>query len=107
MKRPSFKYLLTLLLFCFTISVFSQDKPPANKKAEASKREIRKRERKEYKERKRKEKQERKAIKAHHKRLQTKAVRKRMKRSKKRATLHNENRREFFLKRWFKKKKKV
>lgn len=86
---------------------FGQDKAPANKKAEAGKREIRKKERKAAREHRRKERQERKAVKAYHKRLQTKKVRKRMKRSKHKATLHNENRREPWIKRIFMKKKKV
>jgi hypothetical protein len=36
--------------------------------------------------------------------IQTKAVQKRMKESKRKAKRHNENKREFFLKRWFTKK---
>ncbi|PBQ33125.1 hypothetical protein CNR22_15500 [Sphingobacteriaceae bacterium] len=49
---------------------------------------------------------EKKAIKKYHKRLQTKSVRKRMKNSRKSAMRHNDNKREFFMKRWFKKRKK-
>lgn len=58
----------------------------------------------EKRELRRKERAEKKAIKAYHKRLQTKTVRKRMKSSRRKATRYNNNEREFFLKRWFKKK---
>lgn len=58
----------------------------------------------EKREQRQKERAERKAIKAYHKRLQTKKVRKRMKASSRKATRYNENRREFFLLRWFRKK---
>lgn len=58
----------------------------------------------EKREQRRKEKAERKAIKAYHKRLQTKQVRKRMKNSRKKAVRNNENKREFFIRRWFRKK---
>lgn len=86
----------------------AQDKGTGPKeKSFSSKRKLRKTERFEAKERRRKERAEKKAIKAYHKRLQTKKVRKRMKRSRNKATLHNENKREFFIKRWFTKKKKV
>jgi len=62
--------------------------------------------RKEAREKRRIERAEKKAIKNYHKRLQTKQVRKRMKSSRKNATRYNNNEREFFIKRWFKKKKK-
>lgn len=106
-KHKYQKYLIPFLCFCCISTAIPQDKAPPNKKAEASKREIRKQEKKEYKERKQREKEERKLIKAHHKRIQTKKVRKRMKKSLAKATRYNENRREFFLVRWLKKKKKV
>ncbi len=50
------------------------------------------------------EREERKAVEAHHKRIQTKAVRKRMKQSRKTALRNHDNKREFFAVRWFKKK---
>jgi hypothetical protein len=70
-------------------------------KAELS---IKKQQRREARERRKREKEERRAIKKHHKRIQTKKVQKRMKQSKETAIRHNENRREPFYKRWFRKK---
>jgi len=108
MKFKKIIYFALFLAILFPVSISAQDKGTGPKERSfKSERKLRKEERKEARERRRKEKAERKAIKAHHKRIQTKTVRKRMKSSKKRATLNNENRREFFLKRWFKKKKKV
>lgn len=60
--------------------------------------------RKERKERRRLERAERKKVKKHHRRIQTKQVQKRMKKSKSTAVRNNNNQREFFLKRWFSKK---
>lgn len=104
-----FKRIIFLfLILSFSTPFFAQDKgtgPP--ERSIKSERKLRKMDRAEAKERRRKERAERKAIKAHHKRIQTKKVRKRMKQSKKTAIRHNENKREFFVKRWFKKKKKV
>lgn len=93
----------SLLLVC-SFAFFSQEKGTgprektvreeikSNKKIRQEKREKRKR-----------EKAEKKAIKKHHKRLQTKTVRKRMSASKKKAKRSNDNTREFFLVRWYKK----
>ena len=109
MKQEKIKYLLVFFL-AFSFLSYSQ-KPPEpkapTKQAEQNKRAIRKAERKESKARRKAEKAERKAIKAHHKRLQTKQVRKRMKKSRKKAIMNNTNKREPWIKRVFKKKKKV
>lgn len=102
------RVLILITLICTFIPSVAQEKGTGPKETSfKSQRKQIKLERKEARERRRKERAERKAVKAYHKRLQTKKVRKRMKRSKHRATLNNENRREFFLKRWFQKKKKV
>jgi hypothetical protein len=61
--------------------------------------------RKEARERKKMERAERKAIKKYHKRLQTKKVRKRMKSNRRKTARYNDNKREFFLIRWFKNSK--
>lgn len=61
--------------------------------------------RKENREKRKIARAEKKAIKKYHKRLQTKTVRKRMKSSRKNATRYNDNRKEFFIKRWFKNSK--
>jgi hypothetical protein len=66
---------------------------------------LRKQQRREARAKRKAEKAERKAVKKHHKRIQTKKVRKRMKESRKTAVRNNDNRREFFIKRWFRRKK--
>ncbi len=111
-KLLSKYFIFFLLIFSFSIPAQKSNDlktPPKNKdakEAEKSKREIRKEERKEWKERRKLEKEEQKMIKAYHKRIQTKTVLKRMKKSKQKAQMNNENKREFFLKRWFSKKKR-
>jgi Ni/Co efflux regulator RcnB len=104
------KILPLILLFQFCLVSQAQDNSAGTgpaPKSFASERKLRKEERREAREKRRQEKAERKAVKAYHKRLQTKKVLKRMKQSKNKARLNNEHKREFFLKRWFKKKKKV
>jgi hypothetical protein len=99
------------LVICFTILALWLPAAAQNKgvgpKEPSAKEElrIRKQRRKESREKRKLEKEERKKIKEHHKRIQTKNVQKRMKKSRKAAMRSNENRREFFLKRWFTKKK--
>lgn len=110
MKKKISKYFIFLPLFFISVISYSQKQPEQKaptKAAEQNKKAIRKQERKEAKERRRIEKEERKAIKAYHKRLQTKKVRKRMKKSRKKAIMNNTNKREPWIKRVFKKKKKV
>lgn len=98
--------LLTLSFLVRPAAAQSNGAGPKEKSVKSERR-IRKELRREATEKRRKERAERKAIKKHHKRLQTKKVRKRMKSSRKSANRYNENKREFFLIRWFKKKKKV
>jgi len=103
-----FRQIAFLIILSFSLSnLEAQEKGTGPKeKSLKSQRKIRKELRLEAREKRRKERAERKAVKKYHKRLQTKAVRKRMKASKKSAIRYNENRREFFLKRWIKKKKR-
>jgi hypothetical protein len=61
----------------------------------------------EKREKRRQERAERKAIKKYHQRIQTKQVRKRMKRNRNTAIRNHEHKREFFIKRWFQKKKRI
>jgi len=76
-------------------------------KAEIQKeRYIEKQERREAREERKLRRLEKKMIKKHHKKLQDKKTYKRMKKSLKKATMYNENKREFFLKRWFQKLRK-
>ncbi len=101
--------LTLIILSCLALHTMpAQDKGTGPKeKTLKSERKVRRELRAEAKEKRRKERAERKAVKNYHKRLQTKEVRKRMKASRKTAIRHNQNKREFFLVRWFKKKKKV
>lgn len=100
------KHILFILCLCFfTIRLGAQE--PKKQQSLKSERRIRKELRRESTEKRRKERAERKAVKKYHKRLQTKKVRKRMKSSKKSAIRYNEHKREFFIIRWFKKKKRV
>jgi hypothetical protein len=62
-----------------------------------------KRIRQEKREKRKLEKAEQKAIKKHHKKIQTKAVRKRMANSRRKAKRNNDNKRENFFIRWWKK----
>ena len=102
------KLIYLVLILLIPLSNLAQEKGTGPKeKSIQSQRKLNKQLRKEAREQRRKERAERKAIKAYHKRLQTKKVRKRMKKSKRTATLHNENRREPFYKRLFKKKRKL
>lgn len=104
------KYLCYILIFVLQLSVLdlgAQDKGTGPRE-KTFKQEIKsdRQMRREKREKRKLERAERKAVKQHHKRIQTKKVRKRMKESRKTAVRHNENRREFFLKRWFRKKKR-
>jgi hypothetical protein len=99
-----------ILLFHLCIALQAQEKNAGTgpaPKSFASERKLRKEERREAREKRRQERAERKAVKEYHKRLQTKTVLKRMKQSKNKARRNNEHKREFFLKRWFQKKKKA
>ncbi len=103
-----------LILFCLlSFSVHAQQKKsPQNKSGPAEKsfkEELKsdKQLRIEKREKRRKERAERKAVKQYHKRIQTKSVRKRMKSSRKTAIRNHDNKREPFLKRYFKKKGRV
>jgi hypothetical protein len=110
--RRSWKRLLMLLLFLFPFWLAAQSSgeggspPSGEKKSESpiSRRAQRKADRKKWKEFRKKRKAERKAVKQHHKRIQDKQTLKRMKNVRKTSIRSHEHRREFFLKRWFKKK---
>jgi hypothetical protein len=102
-------WIKKILILCTCLFFFvnpAQNSGPKEKSLK-SERKVRRELRAEAKEKRRKERAEKKAIKKYHKRLQTKKVRKRMKASRKTAIRNHDNKREFFIKRWFKKKKKV
>jgi hypothetical protein len=99
------RLLILFFVTGFLFPVFSQSTGPKEK---SFKQELKsnKQMRREAREKRRLERAERKAVKKHHKRIQTKKVRKQMRESRKTAIRNNENKREFFLKRWFKRKKR-
>ncbi len=93
-----------LMSFTHTSGFFAQERgagPPDKTFRQELK--SNKRIRQEKREKRKLEKAEQKAIKKHHKRIQTKKVRKRMKSSKKKSKRINDNKREFFLTRWLRK----
>lgn len=98
------RVIICSLLFLCSFDSFPQEKGTGPRE-KTVKEEIKsnKRIRQEKREKRKREKAEKKAIKKHHKRIQTKTVRKRMSSSKKRAKRNNDNTREFFLVRWYKK----
>jgi hypothetical protein len=100
---------VVLWIFMAVIMPFNAQERGTGPKEKSFKQELKtnKQVRKEARAKRKLEKAEKKAVKKHHKRIQTKKVRKRMKSSKNTAIRNNENKREFFMKRWFKKKKRV
>lgn len=103
------RLVFSLLLFAFiSNSAFSQDGggPPKKDQSIKSKRKLRKADRKKWKETRSAERAEKRKIKAHHKRLQTKEVRKRMKRSKVKAQRNHDNKGPSFFERMRTKKSK-
>jgi ATP-dependent Lon protease len=99
------RLVLLSLLMSFTQAgnFFAQERggPPAKSLKQELK--SNKRIRQEKREKRKLEKAEQKAIKKHHKRIQTQKVRKRMKASRKKSKRINNNEREFFLSRWLRK----
>lgn len=93
-----------LLLIVLTHQAFAQGSPsgtgPREKRFSEELKSNRQM-RREAREKRKLEKQEQKAIRKHHKRIQTKAVQKRMKASKRKSKRYNDNTPEFFLKRWY------
>ena len=96
------KLIFSFLLICiFQSTVIAQDGggPPKKDQSIKSKRKLRKADKKKWKEDRAAKRAEEKKIKAHHKRIQTKEVRKRMKRSKNKSQAIRANKREPFFKR--------
>jgi hypothetical protein len=104
----SFMKLLALaaFVFCFTVTHAQSGElyyKPADQKGPETKAQKKTEERQKALEKKSEKAQE--EAKEQHMKHQTKAVRKRMKEDAHTADLNNEHKREFFLKRWFSKKK--
>jgi hypothetical protein len=96
---------LFVLFLAAPVHIIAQEAPPkASAKPEGS-RAKRKAERKKWKEQRKRDHAEAKAIKKHHKRIQTKETRATMRKNKRKANRVNQNKKEFFIKRWFSKKR--
>ena len=100
--------VIFILAFFLKNACIAQDSkggdPPKHEKSIKSKRKLRKADKKKWKEERRNKRAEEKKIRNHHKRIQTKSVRKRMKGNKGKAIRNNANQREPFFKRLFQKK---
>lgn len=99
---------LFILFFLFaSVPAFSQDKPDAKtekKNDVESSRIKRKKAKAEWKAKREEERADKKSVRDHEKALQTKATRKRMHKDQRHANRINQNKKEFFLIRWFKPK---
>ena len=96
------KNAIIIVLLCLPLLLSAQEAEKGNRSIEKRKKELKKKEQ----EREKEEKAEYEALLKKHRDNQTKDVRKRMKKTKKRSTKHNENRKGFFLFRPFTKKKR-
>ena len=91
-----------LLLICLMPLAVTAQEAKSKDKAPASTRAQRKAAKQKWKEERQAEMEQKKAVKAHHKRIQTKQTRKQMRREKRKSDKLKENKRDFFLIRWFK-----
>lgn len=100
--------IFILAFFLKNVCIAQESKggdPPKHEKSIKSKRKLRKADKKKWKEERRNKRAEEKKIRNHHKRIQTKSVRKRMKGNKGKAIRNNAHQREPFFKRLFQKKR--
>jgi hypothetical protein len=104
-----FKHIFPFIFLVFFSSSFYSQEKGTGPREKSFKQELKtnRQVRREAREKRKLERAEKKAVKKYHKRLQTKQVRKRMKSSRKNAIRYNENKREFFVKRWFRNKKRL
>jgi hypothetical protein len=102
--KKFYKRIILIAVFLLPLMAFAQEGAKKDKEQEPKTSRSQRREaKKQWKEQRRNERLEKKKIKDHHKRIQTKTVRKRMKSDKKEAQRNQDHKREFFLKRWFSK----
>ena len=107
LNRKFFFRTLILLFICLPPFVtMAQEQKPATEKSPSTTRAQRKKLKKKWKEDRRIERAEKKAVKDHHKRLQTKETRKRMKAERKKGDKLRENKKESWIVRKFKYRRK-
>ena len=101
--RPMLKRIFLLLLIIIPFTIAAQEPAGGGEKQSSTPttKAQRKSAKRKWKEQRLKKMEEKKKIKNHHKRIQTKEVRKKMRRDARKAKRVNEHKREFFLKRWF------
>jgi hypothetical protein len=121
-KRHRFRYMFVMmrhwkkglifilvLLFAGVTEIYAQDGGNAEGGAttgqEPTGKAARRKAKKEWKKQRKTDMQDAKAKKEYNEKYNTKKTRKRMKKAEKQAKRNNEHKREFFLKRWFKKRK--
>lgn len=98
------RFFFSVIISCFLqITCYSQESggPPKKEQSLKSKRKLRKADKKKWKEERSAQRAEEKNRDTHHKRVQTKAVYKRMKQSRAKSNAIRLNKREPFYKRWF------
>ena len=100
----SFLGIIVPLFLIFSTPLFSQTKSEEKRTDVESAKAKRKKDKKIWKERRKEERGEKQAVKSHNKSLQTKETRKRMRKNKSKANRRNENKKEFYLIRYFKPK---
>ena len=101
MKKAFFRKIIVVILLLFPITIIAQETKTENKGAVSSHAQ-RKAARQKWKDERTKERDEKKAISNHAKRLQTKKTLKSMKAEKRKSDKYRNNKKEFFLIRWFK-----
>lgn len=101
-----FRKIILLLICLVPMIAFAQDAPPSKDKetdkAPATSHAQRKKAKQKWKEDRAIERGQAKAVKEHHKQLQTKKTNKRMLKEKRKSERLRANKKEFFLVRWFK-----
>lgn len=100
--KTFFRKIILLLICLVPLIVSAQEAAPSKDKAPATSRTQRKKAKQKWKEDRKIEIGQAKAVKEHHKRLQTKKTNKRMRQEKRRSEKLRTNKKEFFLIRWFK-----
>ena len=94
-----------ILFLAFLLPIFSPAQNKATPKAPASSKVQRQLARKKWKDERRIKRDGEKNIKEHHKRIQTKETRRKMRRDKAKSKQLHDNKKPFFLKSWFSKKR--
>lgn len=103
--KTFFRKIIVLLICLLPLAVIAQDAAPKTDKTPATSRAQRKKAKQKWKEDRKIESGQAKAVKEHHKKLQTKKTNKSMLREKRKSDRLRANKKDFFLVRWFKYKK--